>query len=55
VLKERWYDPEVCREVAALVGSLDDTLSDERMLEELKGLKAGGPTSGDIVADPSNN
>ena len=36
-LEKHGDDPEVCRQVEALVGSLDDTLSDEIILEELKG------------------
>ena len=55
VLQERGNDPELCRQVEALVGSLDDTLSDEFVLEELKALKAGGPTFSKILADNSNS
>ena len=35
-------DPEVCRQVEALIGSVGDTLSDEIILEELKALKKSG-------------
>lgn len=41
-LDTRGDDPEVCRQIEALIGSVDDTLSDEVILEELKGLEAGG-------------
>lgn len=54
LLDARGHEPEVCRQVEALVGSLDDTLSDERVLEELKALKAGGPTFGTIIVDNSS-
>ena len=50
VLETRGDDPEVCRQVEALVGSLDDSLSDEFVLEELKALKAGDPTFSKIFA-----
>ena len=55
VLQEHGHDPEVCRQVEALVGSLDETLSDERVLEALKTLKPGGPTFSKILADNSNS
>jgi hypothetical protein len=42
VLKSRGHDPEIRLQVAALAGSLDDTLSDEFILGELEALKAGG-------------
>ncbi len=50
VLKAHGHDSEVCRQVEALVGSLDDTISDERVLKELEALKAGGPTFSKIFA-----
>ena len=37
-------DPEVRGQIAGLLGSLDDTLSYEQVLKELKALRAGGPT-----------
>ena len=55
VLKERWYDREVRLHVEALLGSLDDTLSDEYVLDELKGLKTGGPTFGKVIANSLDN
>ena len=55
VLKERWCEREVRLHVEALLGSLDDTLSDEHVLDELRGLKAGGPMFGKIIADNLNN
>jgi hypothetical protein len=55
VLQERGDDLEVCRQVEALVGSLEDTLSEEFILEKLKALKAGGPTFSRILADNSNS
>ena len=54
VLDARGHNAEVCRQVEALIGSLDDTLSDERVLEELKALKACGPTFGTSIADNSS-
>lgn len=33
-------DPEVRQQIAALLSCLDDTLSDEQVLEELKALRA---------------
>jgi hypothetical protein len=43
VVDTRGHDPEVCRQVNALIGSLDDMLPDERVLQELEALKAGSP------------
>jgi hypothetical protein len=37
----RSNDPEVRRQIEALLSSLDDTLSDEQVLEELKAIRAG--------------
>jgi hypothetical protein len=45
----RGHDPEVRRQVDALIGSLDDTLPDERILQELETLKPGGQTFQQIV------
>jgi hypothetical protein len=47
----RGHDPEVRRQVDALIGSLDDTLPDERVLQELEALKARGPIFQQILAD----
>jgi len=41
-LEKHGDDPEVCRQVEALIGSVGDTLSDEIILEELKALKKSG-------------
>ncbi len=41
VMDARGHDPEVRRQVDALIGSLDDTLPDERILQELEALKPG--------------
>ena len=41
VLIARSNDPEVHRQIAALLNSLDDNLSDEQVLEELRALRAG--------------
>ena len=53
VLQAHGHDPEIRLQVAALIGSLDDTLSDEHILEELKALKAGGPVFSKVFADNS--
>ena len=53
VLEAHGDDPEVNRQVEALVGSVDDTLPNEVILEELKKLQAGGPTFRKIIADNS--
>jgi len=53
VLEAHGDDPEVNRQVEALVGSVDDTLPNEVILEELKELQAGGPTFRKIIADNS--
>ena len=53
VIAERGHDPEVRVQVEALIGSLNDTLPDERVLQELEALKAGGPTFQQIFADNS--
>jgi hypothetical protein len=40
---KKWGDErEVCRQVEALVGSLDDTLEDKFVLEEMRALKRSG-------------
>ena len=40
---ERWGENDsVAQQVEALIGSLDDTLSDEVVLKELKALKKSG-------------
>jgi len=41
VLIARSNDPEVHPQIAALLNSLDDTLSDEQVLEQLRALRAG--------------
>jgi hypothetical protein len=51
VMDERGHDPEVRGQVEALIGSLDDTLRHERVLQELEALKARGPTFQQILAD----
>lgn len=43
-------DPEICRQVEALVGSLDDTMSDEFVLAELQNINASGVTFTEIFA-----
>lgn len=45
VLIARSNDPEVRREIAALLGSLDGNLSNEQVLEKLKALRAGASPS----------
>jgi hypothetical protein len=40
VLIAHSHDPEVRQQIAALLSCLDDTLSDEQVLEELKALRA---------------
>jgi len=50
-LEKHCDDPEVCRQVEALVGSLGDTLSDEVILEELKALKKSGMPFQEVFAD----
>jgi uncharacterized protein (DUF433 family) len=47
----RGHDPEVRLQVEDLIGSLGDTLPDERVLQELEALKACGPTFQQILAD----
>ena len=51
VATERGHDSEICRQVVALIQSLDDTLSDEFVLGELEALKAGGPTFSKVFAE----
>ena len=51
VMDARGHDREVRRQVDAVIGSLDDTLPDERVLQELEALKARGPTFQQIFAD----
>jgi hypothetical protein len=53
VLRLRGNDSEIRLQVAALAGSLDDTLSDEAILAELKALKAGRPTFNKVFEDNS--
>lgn len=49
VLIARSGDPQVRREVAALLGRLDDDLSDEQVLEGLKELRRGAPRSAPLM------
>ena len=51
VMDARGDDPEVRLQVEALIGSLDDGLPDERVLQELEALKGRGPTFQQILAD----
>src|SRR6266480_633668 len=53
VLVKRGTNPEVRRPVYALLGSIDDTLSDEAILDELIGLDNGGITFLETFADNS--
>ena len=53
VLAKRGTNPEVRRQVYALLGSIDDTLSDEAILDELIGLDIGGITFLETFADNS--
>ena len=49
---KKWSDnPEVCRQVEALIGNLDDTLEDEFVLEEMRALKKSGMPFQEIFAD----
>ena len=51
VMDARGHDPAIHLQVGALIASLDDTLPDERVLQELEALKACGPTFQQILAD----
>src|SRR5215475_13930708 len=51
VLVVRSDDPEVRRHIAGLLNSVDDALSYDQVLEELKALRAGRPPSTEFVAD----
>ena len=51
VMDARGHDPAIHLQVGALIASLDDTLPDERVLQELEALKARGPTFQQILAD----
>ena len=62
VLIVRSNEPEVRREIAALLGSLDGNLSNEQVLERLKALRAGassmtnfGIPAEKILADQSSS
>ena len=47
-----WGDnPEVCRQVEASIGSLDDALEDKFVLEEMPALKKSGTPFQEIFAD----
>ena len=50
-LKKWGNDPEVCRQVEALVGSLGDTLEDEVVLEERRALKKSVMPFRELFAD----
>jgi hypothetical protein len=50
-LKKWGDDSEVCRQVEALIGSLDDTLEDKIVLEELRALRKSGMPFQEIFAD----
>lgn len=51
VMDERGHDPEIRVQVEVLIRCLDNTLPDERILQELEALKARGPTLQQILAD----
>ena len=51
VIDARGHDPAIRLQVEALIAMLDDTLPDERVLQELEALKARGPTFQQILAD----
>ena len=52
---EKWGDdPEVCRQVEALVGSLDDTLEDNFVLKELQALRRSGLPFQEVFADAAD-
>ena len=53
-LKKWDYDPEVYRQVEALVGSLDDTLEDKVVLEEMRALKKSGTPYRELFADAAD-
>jgi len=46
----RGNDPEAMRQVEALLGSVDDTLSDEFILNELEALAAGAAPFREVFA-----
>ena len=49
---KKWGDnPEVCRQVEALIGSLDDTLEEEFVLQEIRALKKSGMPFQEIFAN----
>jgi uncharacterized protein (DUF433 family) len=50
-MDERGHDPEIRVQVEVLIRCLDNTLPDERILQELEALKARGPTFQQILAD----
>ena len=50
-LEKHGGDPEAYLQVEALVGSLDDTLSDEVILEELEAPKKSGMPFQEVFAD----
>jgi len=49
VLVVRSDDPEVRRHIAGLLNSVDDALSYDQVLEELKALRAGRPPSTELL------
>jgi hypothetical protein len=51
VIDARGHDPAIRLQVEALIAMLDDTLPDERVLQELESLKASGPTFQQLLAD----
>ena len=51
VLEARGHDPAIRLQVAALIAMLNDTLPDERVLQELEALKVHGPTFQEILSD----
>ena len=55
-LEKHGDNPEVRRQMEALVGSVGDTLSDEVILEELKALESSGIPFQEVFANasPSN-
>ena len=49
VLVVRSDDPEVRRHIAGLLNSVNDALSHDQVLEELKALRAGRPPSTELL------
>ena len=49
-LERHGHDPSICQQVETLLNSIDDTLSDEFVLSELRAINASGHAFSEVIA-----